>query len=306
MTEPTDHRNEIVFDRTPVGPPGALVRLSPLVRRMVAGNAGPMTFTGTCTYVVGSTQVAVVDPGPENLAHIAALLDALRGETIVAILVTHTHNDHSPGARLLKDATGARIYGCPPYAEPSDDDAIGLCGTHDLAHAPDVAMHANDAIEGPGFTLACVETPGHTTNHRSFALPQEHALFSGDHVMAWSTSVVAPPDGDMGSYMESLDRLGRRDDRLYWPGHGGPVVDPRAYVRALSQHRKNREAAILACVTAKGVTIDTIVTSVYVDLDPGLRRAASLSVLAHLESLVARGLAVTEGIPRLDACFRRA
>lgn len=301
--------DDIAFDRTFEAAPGELVRLSPLVRRMVAGNAGPMTFTGTCTYVVGAGRVAVIDPGPAAKAHIDMLLETLRGETVAAILVTHTHKDHSPGARMVKDATGAKIYGCPPYdATRADagDMPLRLDAAHDLDHVPDVAMQDGDAIDGPGFSLACVETPGHTTNHCTFALPQEKALFSGDHVMAWSTSVVAPPDGNMQAYMDSLDKLRRRDDNIYWPGHGGPVRDPRGYVAALAQHRRNREAAILACLAAEGSAIDKIVMQVYPDLDPSLRMAAGLTVLAHLESLVARGLVVTDKGPTLGAAFRPA
>lgn len=296
------------FDRSFEGAPGELVQLSPLVRRMVAGNAGPMTFTGTCTYVVGSGNVAVIDPGPEAESHIRALLDALHGETITAILVTHTHKDHAPGARLLKGATGARLYGCPGYVTDvvdASDLPCAIDAAHDLDHAPDVVLHEGDAIEGQGFTLVCVETPGHTRNHRAFALPQEQALFSGDHVMAWSTSVVAPRDGHMRSYMGSLDKLLHRDDVIYWPGHGGPVKEPRRYVAALVRHRRNREDAILGCLGAEGSTIDAIVTRVYADLDPRLRMAAALSVRAHLESLVERGLAVTDEGSILGAAFRR-
>lgn len=298
------------LDRSFEGSPGDLVRLSPLVRRMVAGNPGPMTFKGTCTYVVGSGRVAVVDPGPDSESHIRALLDALRGETITAILVTHTHKDHSPGARLLKDATGARIYGCPPYVADTGDESTmpyRLDAAHDLDHAPDVVMHDGDSIDGPDFTLVCVETPGHTRNHRTYALMQENALFSGDHVMAWSTSVVAPPDGNMRAYMESLDKVVRREDRIYWPGHGGPVTDPRHYVAALIRHRHERESAILECVGATaGSTIDAIVTDVYRGLAPDLRRAAALSVLAHLEFLVERGLVTTDRKSTLGATYRRA
>jgi glyoxylase-like metal-dependent hydrolase (beta-lactamase superfamily II) len=297
------------FDRSFEGMPGELVRVSPLVRRMVAGNAGPMTFTGTCTYVVGTGHVAVVDPGPEATAHIAALVEALRGEIITAILVTHTHKDHSPGARLLKEATGAGIHGCPPCtttAGDTGDTSLRLDAAHDLLHAPDIVMQDGDTIEGPSFTLACVATPGHTSNHRCFALPQEAALFTGDHVMAWSTTVVAPPDGNMSAYMESLDKLLHRDDAIYWPGHGGPVRDPHRAVAALARHRRDREAAILACLSTGLSQIDAIVTHVYRDLDPALRNAAACSVLAHLESLVEQGLVVIDGESTRYATYRRA
>jgi len=309
MNERTPPDEPLSFDRSFVGAPGELVRLSPLVRRMVAGNAGPMTFTGTCTYVVGTGHVAVVDPGPEAYDHIAALLEALRGETITAILVTHTHKDHSPGARLLKEATGAGIHGCPPYtmtAGDTGDTSLRLDAAHDLEHAPDFVMQDGDTIEGRGFTLVCVTTPGHTANHRTFALPREKALFSGDHVMAWSTTVIAPPDGSMRPYMESLDKLGRRDDTIYWPGHGGPVQDPQRYVAALVRHRRNRETAILACLATRGSTIEAIVTHVYRGLDPALRNAAALSVRAHLETLIERGLVVADGDSTRRATYHRA
>jgi glyoxylase-like metal-dependent hydrolase (beta-lactamase superfamily II) len=300
---------EIAFDRSFKARPGELVRLSPLVRRMVAGNAGPMTFTGTCAYVVGNGQVAIIDPGPDEPTHVTALLDALRGETIAAILVTHTHRDHSPAARALKAATGARILGCAPHRPARDrlEAEIGrLDAANDLDHAPDAVMSEGDAIGTADFTLACVETPGHTMNHQAFALLQEGALFSGDHVMSWSTSVVAPPDGAMRHYMASLEKLRARDDKIYWPGHGGPVAAPQRYVRALAQHRRVREAAILSRVAAGDAAIETIVAHVYEGLNPALRMAAALNVFAHLEDLVARGLVKVEGPATLAAAYRPA
>lgn len=298
--------SEICFDRSFIGGPGELIRLSPLVRRMVAGNAGPMTFTGTCTYVVGNGEVAIIDPGPDHPAHIAALLAALRGENVTAILVTHTHRDHSPGARALRAATGARIVGCPPhdFTQPLIGSAVDAA--NDSNYAPDEPLHDGDAIETANFSLVCVETPGHSRNHQAFALPQEKSLFSGDHVMAWSTSVVLPPDGTMRQYMASLEKLNARDDRIYWPGHGGPVNEPKRYVRALAQHRRAREKSIRARIEAGDATIGAIVANVYKDLDPVLTYAASLSVLAHLEDLVERGLVSTEGAATLGAVYRPA
>ena len=305
QAEPT----EIPFNRCFEGAPGELVRLSPLVRRMVAGNAGPMTFTGTCTYVVGSGQVAVIDPGPDKQEHIAALLDALRGESITTIIVTHTHRDHSPGARTLKQATGANIVGCAPYQSAPGrfgGEVPRLDAANDLDHAPDVVTREGDAIEVADFTLVCVETPGHTMNHQAFALLQEGALFSGDHVMAWSTTVVTPPDGAMRDYMGSLEKLRLRDDKIYWPGHGGPVVEPQRFVRALAHHRRQREHAILSRVRGGDASIEAIVAAVYEGLDPGLRFAAGLSVFAHLEDLIERGLVKVEGPATLSASYRPA
>ena len=296
--------DDIAFDRAFMGAPGELVRLSPLVRRMAAGNPGPMTFTGTCTYVIGAGEVAVIDPGPDRKEHIDALLEALRGEAIAAILVTHTHKDHSPGARALKAATGAPIIGCAPNLPESMAGAgARLEGPHDDAHAPDSILREGEAFEARNFALVCVETPGHTANHLAFCLPQEQALFSGDHVMAWSTSLVTPPDGSMRDYMASLEKLRRRDDAIYWPGHGGPVLEPRRYVRALANHRRQRERAILARLAEGDETIEAIVAHVYEGLSPALRGAAGLSVLAHLQDLTERGLAAADGPLGLGAKY---
>ena len=293
--------DDIAFERAFTGAPGELVRLSPLVRRMAAGNPGPMTFTGTCTYVVGAGKVAIIDPGPDRREHVDALLESLRSETIAAILVTHTHKDHSPGARALKAATGARIIGCAPHApEHAKTASLRPDGPHDGAYAPDSILREGDAFETQDFALVCVETPGHTANHLAFFLPQEQALFSGDHVMAWSTSLVTPPDGSMRDYVASLEKLRRRDDRVYWPGHGGPVLEPQRYVRALANHRRLRERAILSRLAAGDATIETIVAHVYEGLSPKLRAAAGLSVLAHLQDLVERGLVAIDGPATLD------
>jgi len=300
--------DDIPFDRGFDGKPGELVRLSPRVRRMVAGNAGPMTFTGTCTYVVGEGEVAVIDPGPDDPVHIAALLDALRNETVTHVLVTHTHRDHSPAALRVKAATGATIAGCAPHVA-ARELALGeinrLDAANDLDYAPDLLMREGDRIEGKSFALEAIETPGHTMNHLAFALPEEAVLFSGDHVMAWSTSVVAPPDGAMSAYMASLDKLRAREERLYWPGHGGAVKEPQRFVRALANHRRLRETAILGRLAAGDRSIDAIVAKIYEGLNPALRGAAALSVFAHLEDLVARGLAAADGPLTLQAVYRK-
>ena len=285
---------DIVFDRSFVGAPGELLSLTPLVRRMLADNPGPMTFTGTCTYVVGHGEVAVIDPGPDLPQHVAALLQALRHESVSHILVTHTHRDHSAAAAALKAATGAKLIGCAAHrAAASPDDGDGLESAHDRTYAPDAVMSEGDIIAAKDFSLQAVATPGHTGNHLAFALAGEDALFSGDHVMAWSTSVVIPPDGAMRDYMASLDKLQRRCDTIYWPGHGGPVRDPQTYVAALIRHRQHREAAILAALgqgaEQGGMSVADIVAAVYQGLDPALHGAAGLSVLAHLEDLAARG-----------------
>jgi glyoxylase-like metal-dependent hydrolase (beta-lactamase superfamily II) len=285
--------------------------VSPLVRRVVAANPSHFTFKGTCTYIVGSREVAVVDPGPADHAHVAAILDALKpgGERVTHILVTHTHKDHSPGARLLKERTGATVYASGshvhlPGAGPSGAPALDAAA--DMEFAPDVRVAHGDVVAADKFSFECVFTPGHTANHMAFALREEKALFSGDHVMGWSTSVVAPPDGNMADYMASLDQLTRRDERVYWPGHGGPVAEPASYVCAFIAHRKMREAAILSRLKAGDRTIAEMVPRMYEGLPAGLFAAASLSVLAHLQDLIGRGIVTSDGPPTLGAAFHLA
>jgi glyoxylase-like metal-dependent hydrolase (beta-lactamase superfamily II) len=285
------------------------VQVSPMVRRIIAGNPGPITFTGTCSYIVGRGNVAIIDPGPDMPGHVEALLDAVRGETVTHILVTHTHRDHSPAARLVKAATGAAIVGCSPHrsARPLFSGEVNMLeASSDRDYAPDRELGDGDAVEGSGWTLEALATPGHMANHLAFSLREEKALFSGDHVMAWSTTVVAPPDGSMSEFMASLDKLKGRDETLYWPGHGGPVTEPQRFVRALVHHRRLREASILNRLAAGDRTIPEIVAAIYQGLKPALVGAAGLSVFAHLEDLVARGQAATDGTPALDGEYRPA
>ena len=285
------------------------VRLSPLVRRIVADNPGPFTFRGTCSYIVGEGRVAIIDPGPDSPEHVAALLDAVRGETVTHIFVSHTHRDHSPAAAAVKSATGAPIVGCGPHrrARPLvDGETRPLEASGDITYAPDTELREGDSISGPGWTLSAVETPGHMANHLAFALPEEKALFSADHVMAWSTTVVAPPEGSMTAFMASLDKLRGRDETVYWPGHGGPVREPQRFVRALIHHRRQREASIVSRLAAGDRTIPAIVAAIYQGLAPALRGAAGLSVFAHLEDLVTRGLVATDGPATLTSEYRLA
>ncbi|MDE2578688.1 MAG: MBL fold metallo-hydrolase [Hyphomicrobiales bacterium] len=284
-------------------PAGVMEQVSPLVRRMTAPNAGPFTFKGTCVYIVGRGDVAVIDPGPADEAHIAALAAGLGDERIAHIVVTHTHKDHSPGARLLAERTGARIVGCAPYAPPPGPPS-GLDASHDRDYAPQRILGDGERLSGDGFDLVAVATPGHAANHLCFALPQERALFSGDHVMAWSTSVVAPPDGNMTDYMASLAKLRARDEAIFWPGHGGPVTDPQRYMRGLAHHRLQREAAILRRLEAGDETIAAMTPKIYENLDPRLGNAAAFSMLAHLQDLVARGIVASEGAPDIGARYR--
>ncbi len=288
---------DIPFDRTAPAP-GALERLSPLVRRLVIDNPSPFTFTGTCCYVVGQGRVAVIDPGPGRDGEAEALLQALGDEQVAHIIVTHTHRDHSPGARRLQALTGARIAGCAPHwsaRATAIGEASPLDASADRDHAPDLPMADGDVLAGDGWQLEAIETPGHTMNHLCFALPQEETLFSGDHVMAWSTSIVAPPDGSMGAYMGSLERLRGRSERIYRPGHGGPVTDPDRFLRGLVGHRRMREASILVALKEGPSAIPALVERLYVGLAPALKGAAGLSVLAHLEDLAERGLVRAEG-----------
>ena len=295
--------DSLEHDRTKLEP-GEVARLSPLVRRVVAPNPGPFTFTGTCSYIVGAGEVAIIDPGPDDEAHRAALLDAVKGERVTHILVTHTHRDHSPGARALAQATGAPVWGCAAHVAIEDHPSGRLDASHDTDYAPDVEMRDGDALRAAGFTLTAVHTPGHASNHLCFALAEEAALFSGDHVMAWSTTIVAPPDGDMGAYMAALERLAARPEETYYPGHGAPATSARRYVRALASHRRQRETAILARIRDGDADIASIVARIYAGLDPRLQRAASLSVLAHLQDMTARGLVTSsDGAATMDSRY---
>lgn len=299
--------DELSFDVRPPARSGECQRVSPLVRRIVADNPGPITFTGTCSYIVGNGKVAIIDPGPELPGHIDALLDAVRGETVTHIFVTHTHRDHSPAARAIKAATGAPIVGCGAHrsARPLFTGEVNsLEASSDKDYAPDQELFEGDVVQGSGWNLEAIETPGHMANHLAFLLPEEKALFSGDHVMAWSTTVVAPPDGSMSAFMASLDKLKARDEAVYWPGHGGPVQEPQRFVRALTHHRRQREASILNRLNAGDRTIPEIVAAIYQGLNPALVGAAGLSVFAHLEDLVAKGQVATDGLPGLESEYR--
>jgi glyoxylase-like metal-dependent hydrolase (beta-lactamase superfamily II) len=299
--------DKLHFDQRIDAVAGQVVQLTPLVRRVICSNPGPFTFTGTCTYIIGRGTVAVIDPGPQSREHLAVLHDALRHETVSHIVVTHTHRDHSPGVPALQALTGGMVVGCGRH-RASRELALGeinrLDASADHEYAPEAEMSEGDVITGPGWQLEAVATPGHTANHLAFALGQENALFSADHVMAWSTSIVAPPDGSMAAFMASLDKLKARPEGIYWPGHGGPVREPRRFVRALITHRKLREASILARVRDGDRLIPKIVAKVYEGLSPQLMGAAALSAFAHLEDLVERGvLRCAAGEPTLEAEF---
>jgi glyoxylase-like metal-dependent hydrolase (beta-lactamase superfamily II) len=299
--------DDLSFDIRSPAQAGECVRVSPLVRRIIASNPGPITFTGTCSYIVGTGKVAIIDPGPDLPGHVEALLGEVRNETVTHVFVTHTHRDHSPAAAAIRAATGAAIVGCGPHrpARALFTGEVNLLeASSDKDYAPDRELGDGDAVEGDGWTLAALATPGHMANHLAFSLVEEKALFSGDHVMAWSTTVVAPPDGSMSEFMASLDKLRGRDETVYWPGHGGPVTEPQRFVRALVHHRRQREASILNRLAAGDSTIPEIVAAIYQGLNLALVGAAGLSVFAHLEDLVARGQAATDGPPALDGRYR--
>lgn len=300
--------DDIPYDRSFDLAPEQVEEVRPGLRRILCNNPGPFTFKGTVSYIVGRGRVAIIDPGPLDEGHVAALLDAVRGETVTHILVTHTHRDHSPAAALVKAATGAPTLAEGPHrlARPLHvGEAPRAESGGDSTFVPDSALADGDVVEGDGWVLEAVATPGHTANHMAFALKGTDLLFSGDHVMAWSTPVVAPPDGAMSDYMASLHKLARRGETTYFPGHGGPVHDAPHFVRAYITHRKGREQAILRALGSGESDIPTLVRAIYVGLDPRLTRAAGLSVLAHLEDLVARGVVATEGPPSIEGLYRR-
>lgn len=267
---------------------GVAKQISPLVRRVVANNPGPFTYTGTGVYIIGRGRVAVIDPGPDMPGHLDVLLRALEGETVSHIFVTHAHQDHSPAARPLAAATGAKIYACdtPVIATESE---VRMEAGDDLGFQPDCAVHDGEVFEGPGWTIEVVSTPGHTSHHLAYALREENALFPGDHIMGWSTTVISPPDGDMSDYLESLEKIRDRDYAVLYPTHGPEVREPRAFVQAFLDHRLERERQVLAQLEGGPRSIREIVPVMYADVERRLHPAACHSVLAHVLRLVKLG-----------------
>lgn len=281
---------------------GILQEAEPGIRRVIAPNPGPFTLYGTGTYVIGKGNVAVIDPGPAITAHIEALVQGLHDETISHILVTHTHLDHSPGCALLKDFCDAPTYGFGPHgsgrerregqveariAGPAEEGA-------DFDFTPDIQVRDGDIIDGDDFVIECLHTPGHTSNHVCYRLcePTEGSgiLFCGDHVMGWSTTIVSPPDGDMGAYIGSLKRLLEEDDRTYWPTHGDPIRDPKSRIESLIHHRHRREGEIIDCLHRGIDTIPEMVRDIYRELPAAMHRAAGRSVLASIIHLIEQGM----------------
>jgi glyoxylase-like metal-dependent hydrolase (beta-lactamase superfamily II) len=301
--------DDIPFDKSFNLEPDQVQEVTSGVRAIAADNPGPFTFKGTVSYIVGRGQVAIIDPGPDDALHVAALLNAVRGETVTHIFVTHTHRDHSPAAAEVKAATGAKVFAQGPHRSARalhTGEVRRLDASADLDFRPDVSLVDGETVSGKGWTLQAVATPGHTANHMAFSFKESDLLFAGDHVMAWSTTIVAPPDGAMSDYMASLQKLARRSEPLYLSGHGAPVRDAPRFVQHLIRHRLAREASILHRLGKGAADIPTIVRAVYIGLDTRLVGAAALSVLAHLEELVARGVVLTEGPPSIAGTYRLA
>ncbi len=285
---------------------GTCDQVSPLIRRVVANNPGPFTYLGTGTYIVGRGEVAVIDPGPDLPEHLDAILAAVAGERVTHILVTHHHSDHSPLAGPLKEKTGAPVYGCAVQRAQARDSVITEAGSDD-GFTPDISLCGGGTVlTGPGWTLEAIATPGHTSNHICFALREENALFSGDHIMGWSTTVVSPPDGDMTAYMNSLDLVRARGFSTLWPTHGPPVTEVDPFIGAYIDHRRAREAQVLKAVTEGHGKIKAMVPVLYAQVDPRLHPAAARSVLGHMIDLVRRGIVTTDGEPGLDSDYRLA
>ena len=296
--------NAIPFKRDVEFEYGRVDQLSPLIRRVIANNPSAFTLHGTGTYIVGQGNVAVIDPGPDDPAHVEALLRTLERETVTHIVITHTHRDHSPAAAPLKAATGAPTYGFGPHGSGRPDaEGTGedVEEGGDSAFDPDHKVRDGDRIEGDGWTLEAVYTPGHTSNHLCYSLVEEDILFPGDHVMGWSTTIVSPPDGDMRRYMDSLHKLAARSDGAYWPTHGPRIDAPQDYVRHLIAHREGRERQILDCLGRGIGRIPDMVAEMYVDVPQTLHRAAGRSVLSHLIHMVETGRATCEGAPRSES-----
>lgn len=271
-------------------PIGRRMALTPLVARVLAPNPSPFTYTGTQTYLVGTQDVAVIDPGPDEPDHLDALLGAIDGRPVRAILCTHTHRDHSPAAKALSAITGAPVMGCA--ALTLEDDGPRADAAFDADYRPDRVLGDGEQVTGEGWMLEAIATPGHTSNHLCFALGQEESLFTGDHVMGWSTSVISPPDGDMAAYMRSMQRLLGRADRVYYPAHGEPIENPQRLVRGMMGHRKQREGQIVRFLERNGPSfIPDMVAEMYKGIDSRLYGAAGRSVLAHLIDLDGRGVA---------------
>lgn len=285
---------------------GRTDQVSPLIRRVIANNPGPFTFLGTGTYIVGHDEVAVIDPGPDDPAHLDSILAALPGERVTHIVITHHHSDHSPLAGPLQAATGAPIYGCAVAHPAKDDTGVKMEAGDDLAFKPDISLCGGGRVCGPGWTLEAIPTPGHTSNHLCYALREENACFTGDHIMGWSTTVITPPDGDMTDYLASLNVIRARGFATLWPTHGPPIRDVDTFIAAYLDHRRERIDQILGALKAGPAKIGDLVPRLYADVDPKLWPAAARSMLAAMIHLVREGILTTDGAPGPQSEYRLA
>ena len=285
---------------------GNVAQLSPNIRRVLANNPSPFTFHGTGTYVLGRGNVAVIDPGPALQEHVDAILAATQGETISHVLITHTHNDHSPAWQLLKAHCPAKTYAYGPHGAGKLEQGIAVEEGGDFQFQPDIRVKDGDVIQGDGWSVECVYTPGHTSNHMCFQLREEKCLFTGDHVMGWSTSIISPPDGDMKQYMASLEKLLQRDDVRYWPTHGPCIDDTRGLVNAFIEHRHDREQQIIDSLKNGIHQIRAMVPGMYADLPEFMYPAAARSVFAAVAYLVEIGRVQCDGELSIDARYRLA
>lgn len=285
---------------------GECVQLSPLTQRVIADNPGPFTYTGTGVYIIGDKNVVVIDPGPKTENHMAALDKALAGRAVTHVLVTHHHIDHSPMAKPLAEKHGCKVYGYGLQAREPVGGEVRLEAGDDLTFQPDVELRCGDVIKGDGWTVEAIHTPGHTSNHLCFALHEENILFSGDHIMGWSTSVVSPPDGHMGDYLASLNRILDRNFTRIWPTHGPAIEDPTLFVSEYIAHRHKREDQILAAMDTGLMSITDMVALIYKDVDKRLHPAAAHSVLAHLIHMEETGRVRSNGCGGLKSCYVRA
>lgn len=285
---------------------GKAVTLNETIRRLTANNPSAFTFTGTNSYIIGSDTLAIIDPGPNDDTHFNNLIRSIDNHPVSHIFVTHSHSDHSALAARLSEFTGAIIVAEGAY-RPARSSGFAansaLDASCDISFKPDIALKDGQSVDGDGWKITSITTPGHMANHTSFALEKDGILFSGDHIMAWSTTVVAPPEGSMKDYMHSLDKLLARDDKVYLPGHGGAVYKPSSFVRAIRAHRKMRERAIIERLKMGDEKIDAIVNAIYKNIDVKLRYAAALSVLAHMEYLIERGIVITDSPLQLDGSY---
>jgi glyoxylase-like metal-dependent hydrolase (beta-lactamase superfamily II) len=294
----------LAFDRDFEPRHGEAVEVAPGIRRVTAANEGPYTFRGTNTFLIGRKTLALLDPGPADPRHVDVLMRVIGDAHVAHILLSHSHRDHSDAVPLLRKRTGAPVIAAVQKTPSGSEPSLRLDAGANAGMSPDMRLGGGELIETADYRLEAVATPGHASDHIAFALAGSDILFSGDHVMGWSTTIVAPPDGSMGDYMASLDRLLARPEQTYLPAHGGPIRSAAAYVRGLKAHRLMREAAIMDALLRGDKTIPDLVARVYGGLDPGLAGAAALSTLAHLEHLMARGAVVSDGPPKLAGHYR--